>query len=110
MCLVTALTGTVHWSLPGQIGTVTRDERLELEHQEDIIDRAEKMFVDKGRALRKIRDERLYQVTHSTFEAYVRSRLEMTRQRACAHERAQAIRDAMDELEAATTGGSPDAV
>lgn len=48
--------------------------RLRLDELEEIIQRGQQTFIDVGRALLEIRDERLYRVEHATFEDYCRDR------------------------------------
>lgn len=45
-----------------------------LAHLEGVIERGLETFVEVGRALMEIRDQRLYRETHKTFEAYCRER------------------------------------
>jgi hypothetical protein len=52
---------------------------MELVDLERVISDGMRSFVDVGRALSRIRDEKLYQATHATFEAYCRERWEFTR-------------------------------
>jgi len=49
-------------------------ERLRLEALERVIERGMKTFVAVGQALMEIRDDRLYQATHPSFEDYCRER------------------------------------
>lgn len=60
--------------------TTIEAERLEaLEH---IIERNLGSFIDVGLALSRIKDERLYRLTHANFDDYTRDRWGMSRQRA----------------------------
>jgi hypothetical protein len=52
-------------------------ERRELASCEDVIERGLKTFVEVGGALFRIRDRRLYRLTHETFEDYCRDRWKM---------------------------------
>jgi hypothetical protein len=54
-------------------------ERTELERYEKTIERGLDTFVSVGNALLAIRRDRLYRVTHGTFEAYCVQRWQMTR-------------------------------
>jgi hypothetical protein len=54
-------------------------QSADLARLEQIISDGMRTFVDVGRALARIRDEKLYQETHATFEAYCRERWEFTR-------------------------------
>jgi hypothetical protein len=55
-----------------------RPSRLaDLEH---VVERGQRSFVEVGKALRTIRDERLYDAAFGTFEAYCRARFGMPRQ------------------------------
>jgi hypothetical protein len=66
-----------------EAGQVLSDaERAELAELESIIERGVLSFVNVGRALRRVRDTRLYRETHATFEAYVAERFDLKRQRA----------------------------
>ncbi len=56
-------------------------EETSLERDEAIIERGLESFVEVGTALLHIRDNRLYQKTHETFEDYCRERWDMTRGR-----------------------------
>jgi hypothetical protein len=49
---------------------------------EAVIERGLATFIDVGQALLRIRGERLYRETHSTFEAYCRERWDLGRKRA----------------------------
>lgn len=53
-----------------------------LQELEGIVERGQKSFIDVGRALREIRDRRLYDSVFGTFESYCRARFDMTPQRA----------------------------
>jgi phage N-6-adenine-methyltransferase len=59
--------------------TLTEQEQATLHHCEATIERGLHSFVTLGAALGRIRDERLYRASHSTFEAYCRERWDMTR-------------------------------
>lgn len=52
---------------------LTTIEAERLEACENIIARGLESFVDVGEALRIIRDERLYRLTHATFEDYIQT-------------------------------------
>lgn len=47
-----------------------------------VVERGMAAWVEVGIALTRIRDERLYQLTHETFEAFVNERFDLTRRRA----------------------------
>ncbi|GEE00231.1 hypothetical protein nbrc107696_46060 [Gordonia spumicola] len=55
---------------------------LALDEQEQVIERGLQSFIEIGRALATIRDGRLYLHKYSSFEAYCRSRWNLTRKRA----------------------------
>ena len=57
-------------------------EASALTHAEATIEQGLKSFVEVGEALAKVRDERLYRVDHSTFEAYCQGRWGMDRRNA----------------------------
>lgn len=57
-------------------------ERQTLERHENAIDAANLNFIDVGRALAAIRDERLYRADFPSFERYCRDRFGYSRQRA----------------------------
>ena len=50
------------------------EQQAALAHYEAIIERGLATFVEVGKAVLRIRDERLYRETHKTFEAYCRER------------------------------------
>ena len=54
-------------------------ERARLENHEETISTGLKYFASVGRALREIRDMRLYRVTHPTFEDYCQDRWDIER-------------------------------
>lgn len=49
-------------------------ERSQLALCEQVIERGKRSWIDMGRALREIRDARLYRATHGTFEDYCEQR------------------------------------
>lgn len=55
-------------------------ERARLEELEVIVERGIASFVEVGEALMEIRDSRLYEQTHLTFDAYCRERWQMRRE------------------------------
>lgn len=57
-------------------------ERSRLKQHEEVIARTFDAFVECGRSLKVIRDERLYRGTHETFEEYCREKWAFSRQRA----------------------------
>ena len=57
---------------------------------EQLIERGLETFVEVGHALREIRDRRLYQPQHTTFEAYLRDRWQPRLSRQHAHRLIQA--------------------
>lgn len=57
-------------------------ESSQLAMCEQVIERGKRSWIDMGRALREIRDARLYRATHGTFEDYCEQRWEMSRRRA----------------------------
>jgi hypothetical protein len=54
-------------------------EQSELAECEAAIERNLSVFYETGQALQKIRDERLYRVTHETFEQYCKERWDMSK-------------------------------
>jgi hypothetical protein len=62
--------------------TLTDIEQNRLQHEEAVIERGLATFVQVGRALAAIRDQRLYRATHGTFEAYCDERWNLSRPRA----------------------------
>jgi hypothetical protein len=65
----------------GAASELTAPERQRLAELEAVIERGLDTFAEVGRALLEIRDARLYRETHATFEAYLRERWGMSRQR-----------------------------
>jgi hypothetical protein len=63
-------------------GAVSVAPTLSLAENEAIIERGLTSFVEVGKALMRIRDDRQYRKTHPTFEAYCRARWDFTPQRA----------------------------
>src|SRR5438094_5022547 len=63
-------------------GELSPEEREKLHNCERIIERGLTTFVEVGRAILEIRDQRLYRETHSTFEEYCRERLRISPRRA----------------------------
>ena len=63
-------------------GELSAEEREKLHNCEGIIERGLTRFVEVGRAILTIRDQRLYRETHSTFEEYCRERLRISPRRA----------------------------
>jgi hypothetical protein len=57
-------------------------ERSQLAMCEQVIERGKRSWIDMGRALREIRDARLYRATHGTFEDYCEQRWEIARRHA----------------------------
>lgn len=57
-----------------QLAAYRAEHALTLAECEAVVTRGLKAFVEVGNALLRIRDERLYRETHSTFEAYCRER------------------------------------
>jgi hypothetical protein len=53
-----------------------------LDELEQVVERDQRSFVEAGKALRAIRDERLYDAAFGTFEAYCRARFGMQRRHA----------------------------
>lgn len=62
--------------------TLTVVETAKLENLEVVVAGGLKSFVEVGRALLQIRDDRLYRATHMVFEEYCQERWDMSRQRA----------------------------
>jgi hypothetical protein len=58
------------------------NEAQTLKQYEQIIDQGIQIFVEVGRALLAIRDQRLYRESYQTFEAYCRERWDLSRPRA----------------------------
>src|SRR5512139_3559133 len=71
---------------------VTTRRIIELEK---IIEQGQQTFIEVGRALMEIRDQRLYRGTHATFEAYCRERWGWTRDYADKHIDAVRVTDAL---------------
>jgi hypothetical protein len=61
---------------------ITAAEAARLEQAEQVIAEGLQTFVEVGRALTAIRDERLYRAEHGTFEEYCSERWQMTDRRA----------------------------
>jgi hypothetical protein len=53
---------------------LTAVERSRLSELEAVVERGRQVFVEVGNALMEIRDERLYRLSHGTFEEYCRER------------------------------------
>jgi hypothetical protein len=58
--------------------TLTADERLRLTELEPVVERGLRSYIDAGRALREIRDSRLYRVEFSSFPPYLRQRFNLS--------------------------------
>jgi hypothetical protein len=56
--------------------------KLELEKEEEIIEKGMRSFVEVGNALMRIRDNDLYTVNYNTFESYCKDRWGFTKSRA----------------------------
>jgi len=65
-----------------EITTLSNDEMVLLDELVAVVDRTITSFIECGTALAAIRDNKLYRETHSTFEAFVLERWEMTARRA----------------------------
>lgn len=65
-----------------EVKAITAIHQRELSAYEKTIERGIGTFVEVGNALREIRDQKLYKLTHKTFEAYVKERWNWTRMRA----------------------------
>jgi hypothetical protein len=61
---------------------LSKQQQSDLRACEQVIERGLSTFVQVGKALAKIRDERLYKTTHKSFERYCQERWEFSRQRA----------------------------
>jgi hypothetical protein len=61
---------------------LTMTEAEKLREAEQIIERGQQTFIEVGKALQRIRDGRLYRVSHSSFEEYCETKWGWTRQRA----------------------------
>ncbi len=61
-----------------ELEELTPSEQKERRRLERIVERS---FVEAGRALMKLRDNRLYRSTHRTFEEYCRERFDFSRRR-----------------------------
>lgn len=59
--------------------TLTITQEAELRRCEDVIESGLKTFVEVGRALKHVRDKKLYRDTHGTFAAYIKERWGMSR-------------------------------
>ena len=64
-------------------------QRGRLAELEAIVERGQKTFLEVGRALREIRDGRLYKKNYSTFEEYCQRRWGMGRSAAYAYMEAE---------------------
>ena len=62
-------------AIDGELSYEERQDRLHLERK------VERAFYEAGRALRELRDRRLYRSTHKTFENYCRDRFGHSRQK-----------------------------
>ena len=71
--------GNDHKLIPFKVDPLTESEAKRLVELEAKISRSN---ADRGRALREIRDDRLYRATHPNFEAYLKQQWEMSRSRA----------------------------
>lgn len=67
----------------GEVTTLTKPQGDLLKHCEGIIEKGAKHFIEVGRALATIRDERLYKATHKSFERYCQERWDFGRSYAC---------------------------
>ena len=67
------------WTVDCVLEELTEDEQRERLHLERKVERA---FYEAGKALKELRDRRLYRSTHKTFEEYCRDRFQFTRQSA----------------------------
>lgn len=65
-----------------EVKAITAIHQRELSAYEKTIERGIGTFVEVGNALREIRDQKLYKLTHKTFEAYVKERWNWSRPRA----------------------------
>lgn len=61
---------------------LTTVETASLKKCEAIIEKGLKTFIEVGRALMEIRNDRLYRATHKTFEAYCQAKFALKRERA----------------------------
>ena len=61
---------------------LSKQQQSDLRACEQVIERGLSTFVQVGKALAKIRDDRLYKTTHKSFERYCQERWEFSRQRA----------------------------
>ncbi|SDT87220.1 hypothetical protein SAMN04488548_12432 [Gordonia westfalica] len=78
--------------------------RDDLEQQESVIERGLESFIEIGRALAKIRDDRLYRHEYASFEVYCQSRWNLSRKRAYDLMSAATVVDGMEAaLEMATS-------
>lgn len=66
----------------GEIEPLTDTEQTRLRVEEAVVERGLHTFVQVGKALAAIRDERLYRQAHGTFEAYCEARWGLSRSRA----------------------------
>lgn len=64
------------------MNALAKTEQSELAACEEVIERGRGTFIEVGNALLKIRDGKLYRVTHRTFELYCQERWEMSRKHA----------------------------
>ena len=69
-------------SVDQQSTALTATEQHDLVQLESLIERGLETFVQVGQALGRIRSERLYRESHSTFEEYCQTRWQFSRRRA----------------------------
>ncbi|MGB7275929.1 MAG: hypothetical protein WBC69_21755 [Geitlerinemataceae cyanobacterium] len=91
------------------------DDELSYEEERDRLHlerKVERAFYEAGRALRELRDRRLYRSTHKTFESYCRDRFGHSRQKsnfwiaaAGVYENLLTHAEELEELEKMTTNG-----
>ena len=67
------------WRVVRNIVSSSMLSKAEKEEKDNLERTVEQAFFIAGKALKTLRDKRLYRETHTTFESYVRSRFDYTR-------------------------------
>jgi hypothetical protein len=73
----------IHSNITVAIPSLTKLEQEELDRCEGVLCRGLATFFEVGTALLTIRENRLYRITHTTFESYCRDRWNIGRSYAC---------------------------
>jgi len=76
------MSGAITSTNTAESGSLSTSDRADLHEDEQVIAEGLKTFVEVGRALRDIRDRRLYREAHETFEDYLTERWGMHHSRA----------------------------